>query len=1243
MRMDDEGELAPVVQDDEKVLRRKDIPENWLFEEPGYFHSEMKWSTLLHERYDGADAPSTSFKHPSKNHRLDTRNWCIVHIKDFGGDGYTIGTLKKEEGKLEPFVKVSWTVCTQRPALKLHINTTRHGEVTCTIFANSISRKKENECKLRLAGAGGQLTLPDYPALKAEDYRDLVEIDLQLFEWNANLPEGTDGARPTRPIFEGVDDDSIQQYVDAMDGIGDDADAQLSAMGPGEYLLGLLYGTNDISIYRTWPQEGYEVFKSFRQWITTSFDMCARNGNEWFYHLQQSPDEPSIYSTDCALRELQMPRWMAKSFKAPVNEKGALLGAPVPVKCNHFPFSEGDQVFPTVEDAAFELRLAIERDRAFQSHILNSSFRQRNFQIRGEFLAHPRIPGCYVVELRTSDNNLLASDKTLRPQIDTRISLEAAEPIVDELGEISMLPDPITQTKRFEGVICDDLWNSGAEVVCVVTGPVVDLQHTTGRMLNATLRDDPTPANRHLATIEEIAAGFKRQSAPSPRSGVDIPAIVLRAPPAVKNTGSLKDAVTPELEDVYSTAIHPYGLNDKQKDAAYSACSSKSGLVLIQGPPGCGKTRCAMACAEGEIRIGEELKKINNNDGCKRQVVACAPSNIATDAMLDKFLASYDRSRPLEIVRYKGSFLHEKRARAAPPPPPPAAPAPSKPAAADPEMLPDAGDEDDDDLMGLEELNETVAEREEQEMQAALWELAEEVSPTREDAHQEYAFHTKRLAAIKSWAATKSHSQNYHAKDYLQVREKLRNGAQLDKKRKRRLKEHLDYVEWQLSEYYLQHVVDIVFCTNSAAAHGMLRLLYRPKMLISDEAAVTTLPDAATPMGAFMLSLQLIVMAGDMQQQQPVVASKGSNEFYAVLSSSLFSMIYNSKKMASSVISLEVQHRMHPDLAEPVSRIFYRGSLKNHQSVIDRVSPKWETLSTVLAPLQPAYNGRRRLCIDVSGQAIASEAYNNTTSHFNAAEAQIIADFIGKACRAMPPINGAQIEPSDFLVLTPYTGQAQVVRNILVKRGISRAGNKVRVASTRAIQGEEARFVIISFTRNVKDKPLQLGLASEGHGLCVATSRPQEFLMMLGNWRAWAQAHHEGAGVLTNTGASTRTRHFGQLIADCRAKSDIVSAGDYLKFSTGVTIKKAEFPSLITDPPTGMDRRGGRGGSRGGFAGRDRGDAIDVDYTAGGGPAMNRYDIYDQQQQQQQRGTNRGRYRGGRPRGNAPRGAARSG
>ncbi|KAI7135237.1 hypothetical protein KC337_g3170 [Hortaea werneckii] len=238
----------------------------------------------------------------------------------------------------------------------------------------------------------------------------------------------------------------------------------------------------------------------------------------------------------------------------------------------------------------------------------------------------------------------------------------------------------------------------------------------------------------------------------------------------------------------------------------------------------------------------------------RRPVLACAPTNVAIDTLMSHFLAgtNYDAldDNNLVIVRYRGSLPREKMSL----------------------------------TNGLDPVD-------------------------RAEPHARYGFYVQRQNKIDEWAASQTHVMKGAAQTFNDLRARMYasdGGRELPKTAAFDLKSRLSDTEALLTSYFLQHTVDIVFCTNSSSAQGMLREWYRPKVLLSDELATCSIPDGAAPVGAFKEHIEHWTMAGNCPGQRPFLASKGHNEWADILLQSLFEWAVEPKPFDGFLIKLQI-------------------------------------------------------------------------------------------------------------------------------------------------------------------------------------------------------------------------------------------------------------------------------------------------------------------------------------------------
>ncbi len=166
--------------------------------------------------------------------------------------------------------------------------------------------------------------------------------------------------------------------------------------------------------------------------------------------------------------------------------------------------------------------------------------------------------------------------------------------------------------------------------------------------------------------------------------------------------------------------------------------------------------------------------------------------------------------------------------------------------------------------------------------------------------------------------------------------------------------------------------------------------------------------------------------------------------------------------------------RMHPRVAEPVSRLSYSGELAAHPATGDR---RLEGVRPGLIPLPVRHHG------------------NATQSLEEAAlVAQLVADLVGREWTgiridergATTPLAPRPLAQTDIIVVTPYNAQQVAVESALADAGFS----DVPVGTVDRFQGQEAAVAIVSLAASSgRDAPRGLEFLLLRNRLNVAVSR----------------------------------------------------------------------------------------------------------------------------------------------------------
>ena len=165
--------------------------------------------------------------------------------------------------------------------------------------------------------------------------------------------------------------------------------------------------------------------------------------------------------------------------------------------------------------------------------------------------------------------------------------------------------------------------------------------------------------------------------------------------------------------------------------------------------------------------------------------------------------------------------------------------------------------------------------------------------------------------------------------------------------------------------------------------------------------------------------------------------------------------------------------RLHPALAEPVSRLSYEGKLHAHPSSslrgLDGVAPG-------LHPVAVEHHGNATESVEETDAVVA-----------------IIRNLIGTAWNPGPDKNGTPrpdrpLGDDDVIVVTPYNAQQQCIRERLDAAGL----RGTRVGTVDKFQGQEAAVAVVSLAASSsRDAPRGMEFLLNRNRLNVAISRAQ--------------------------------------------------------------------------------------------------------------------------------------------------------
>lgn len=248
----------------------------------------------------------------------------------------------------------------------------------------------------------------------------------------------------------------------------------------------------------------------------------------------------------------------------------------------------------------------------------------------------------------------------------------------------------------------------------------------------------------------------------------------------------------------------------------------------------------------------------------------------------------------------------------------------------------------------------------------------------------------------------------------------------------------------------------IIASTNSTAGSDLLAFEHFDWVIL-DEAAQASIPSSLIP----ILKADRFVLFGDHFQLPPVVISTQAIELG--LGNSLMS--YLAKHYPYQLTRLTVQYRMHQQINDLVSHLFYDGQLAPDASVKNRrLSGDDKVISYLLVK-----GDERRL--------------RDSKSYYNIAEI----DAVEKQINALL---ARKIAPEQIAVITPYKAQATKIAK--------RLENTIEVDTVDAFQGREKDIVIISFVRSNDED--NIGFLKDFRRLNVSISRAKKRLILIGDF-----------------------------------------------------------------------------------------------------------------------------------------------
>lgn len=841
-------------------------------------------------------------------------------------------------------------------------------------------------------------------------------------------------------------------------------------------------------------KNGIQNLAAMADYASRIFTMSMTFGNFWFYRgqlLSAGMDPNLIEGTELPKFNFEIPRWMVTSYELDEEEDGngsfKYSHTRPYTWCSHRYFTE----YPNANEAAFLLKLGVDGEQKWQSRALAELVQSRSrIFFRGSFRALEGLPGAYIVQITMEDDANIISRGLRIPSAGTRIMLKVDPNDPD-------FPNP-ARMASFRGSVCQDLFEEGATFVCLVHGPPEvftsrdPLAFDVPYPIYIGYLIDDLPHARQMRAIEELQvidstnkpagvdlkALFFHDSAPAPDTGIMARNFTASVSTDASGLTTKFDDFRKDIDGLPKKAK----ANKVQAEAIVNTAQSPTGLTVVQGPPGCGKTMAIKLIGLAHLRQGHK-------------VMYCTPQNQTILNIYDsfeKFVKSDNRRFTFlqnhEYVHFTGAFskiVDSERLMVK-----------QKLMAKYNELSDEDADSQATELMNVDNLL----------IQYARLSITQAGVAT----DIKWTFGAKLLARIQLWASqdgTEAHQA--HARKYLELTEQLPFCMTKDR---REFLEIIGDYEYALCAYYLRHDVKVVFCTLSTSAHPLLHKFFEFEELIIDESPDESIGGMATVCEAFKHCIQHITLAGDHLQGKTNFAAKERNIGHAMLSRNLFQEICEDPRKIHAVYQLKENYRMHPELFEFTAQ-FYKDAMTCHQTNSTMEVMLRRTLKAYWASrLRENFRGSPlQVAIDVNSEGHAQA--EGSTSRFNTAEAECIAWTIHDQLCFPAPERGRALTPEDIGIITPYTAQVLEIKKCLRKKGIN--DNRILVATTNHAKGKERLVTYFSIVINsgvprlTSKDHIPIGFVAADHNINVSLSRGRIGRYIFGGLQCLAQAKRD--------------------------------------------------------------------------------------------------------------------------------------
>ncbi|UXP30833.1 AAA domain-containing protein [Reichenbachiella agarivorans] len=226
-----------------------------------------------------------------------------------------------------------------------------------------------------------------------------------------------------------------------------------------------------------------------------------------------------------------------------------------------------------------------------------------------------------------------------------------------------------------------------------------------------------------------------------------------------------------------------------------------------------------------------------------------------------------------------------------------------------------------------------------------------------------------------------------------------------------------------------------------------------------------------------ILRAQRVIFAGDHCQLPPTIRS-----FDAAKKGLEVTLFEKAIQRNKADVMLSIQYRMHEQIMNFSSRMFYKNELKAD----DRVR-QWKVFSED-TPVE---------FIDTAGCGFFEAIDPETRSSFNTEEADILLKHLIEYLGQLDTI-GHQDDLQSVGVISPYKAQTLLLTEKLLESGLDTAvASKVQVNTVDSFQGQERDVIYISLVRSNENG--EIGFLGDTRRMNVALTRAKKKLVVIGD------------------------------------------------------------------------------------------------------------------------------------------------